>query len=118
MAFLTELWDSVFTPGTSPALIKATHASFVLLLASLIWLIVLTKSIHFINLFVIAILLYATVIWFINELQQGKLKTNEELVAEESKPEEKEQEKEQSKEQVSSATSVPSAQNTPRRRKV
>ncbi|KAI5948838.1 HNT3 [Candida theae] len=81
MAFIVELWESIFTPGTTPALIKATHASFILLLASLATLIYLTKSIHFVNLLVIAVLLYGTVVWFINELQQVKLKDNEELNA-------------------------------------
>ncbi|CUM64086.1 uncharacterized protein PRCAT00001675001 [Priceomyces carsonii] len=79
MAFITELWESVFTPGTSPALIKATHGSFILLIISLISLIYLSGSIHFINLLIIALFLYGTVVWFINELQQLKLKANEEL---------------------------------------
>lgn len=83
MSFFVELWESVFTPGTTPALITATHASFMLLIISLIVLIVLTKSIHFINLLVIAVLLYGTVVWFINELQQIKLKSNEELSSKE-----------------------------------
>lgn len=82
MSFIQELWDSVFTPGTSPALIKATHASFVLLILSLITLIFMTRSIHFINLLVISVCLYAAVIWFIEELKKAKLKSNEELAAE------------------------------------
>ncbi|CCG20601.1 Pkr1 protein [Candida orthopsilosis Co 90-125] len=93
MAFIVELWESVFTPGTTPALIKATHASFILLLISLVTFIFLTKSIHFVNLFVIAVLLYGTVIWFINELQQVKLKDNEELNAKETEGEEIEKKK-------------------------
>lgn len=83
MAFLVELWESIFTPGTSPALLKATHASFILLLLSLLSLIFYTRSIHFINLFVIALLLYASVIWFVHELQNAKLKDNEELAKKE-----------------------------------
>lgn len=79
MAFIVELWESIFTPGTSPALLKATHGSFILLLLSLLSLIYYTRSIHFINLFVIALLLYASVIWFVHELQNAKLKNNEEL---------------------------------------
>lgn len=82
MSFIQELWDSVFTPGTSPALIKATHASFVLLILSLITLIFMTRSIHFINLLVISVCLYAAVIWFIEELKKAKLKSNEELATE------------------------------------
>lgn len=79
MSFFVELWESVFTPGTSPALLKATHGSFILLLLSLLSLIYYTGSIHFINLFVIALLLYASVIWFVKELQSAKLKNNNEL---------------------------------------
>lgn len=79
MSFITELWESVLTPGTTPALVKATHASFILLIISLISLIYLSRSIHFVNLLVIAVLLYAAVVWFIKELEQAKLKSNEEL---------------------------------------
>lgn len=39
----------------------------------------MTKSIHYINLLVISIILYGLVIWFIGELQQAKLQSNEEL---------------------------------------
>ncbi|WPK27124.1 hypothetical protein PUMCH_004497 [Australozyma saopauloensis] len=79
MSFFVELWESIFTPGTSPALLKATHGSFVLLLMSLLFLIYYTRSIHFVNLFVIAALLYALVIWFVAELQRAKLMNNSEL---------------------------------------
>ena len=79
MSFIEELWQSVFTPGTTPALIKATHGSFALLIASLIWLIYLSRSIHFVNLLVIALLLYGTVFWCIGELERKKLMSNEEL---------------------------------------
>ncbi|OWB84864.1 hypothetical protein B5S33_g3520 [[Candida] boidinii] len=79
--FFEELWKSVFEPGTNPALIIATHTSFLLLVISLITLIYLSGSIHFINLLVISLLLWGSVTWFIFELekQKGLLKTNEEL---------------------------------------
>lgn len=79
MSFFVELWESVLTPGTTPALIKATHGSFILLILSLLSLIYLSRSIHFINLLVIALLLYGSVVWFINELNQAKMKDNAEL---------------------------------------
>lgn len=82
MAFIVELWQSVFTPGTTPALMKALHATFILLFISLFWLIYVTGSIHYINLLVIALLLYGSVLWFVKELEQAKLKTNEELLQE------------------------------------
>lgn len=95
MSFGTELWESVFTPGTTPALIKATHASFILLILSLLSLIYLSRSIHFINLLVIALLLYGSVIWFINEVKEMKLKNNTELEKEEDEKEKDQQEKDQ-----------------------
>lgn len=79
MSFFVELWESVFQPGTNPALMKATHGSFVLLIGSLIALIFMTRSIHFVNLLVIAIFLYVTVIWFVSELDKAKLESNEKL---------------------------------------
>jgi hypothetical protein len=82
--FFVDLWDSVFTPGTNAALIRATHGSFVLLITSLLWMIWTSRSIHFINLLVISLCLWATVTWFLIELEKekSKLKTNEELIKE------------------------------------
>lgn len=82
MSFIEDLWRSVFTPGTTPALMKATHASFIGLFLALLFLIYSTKSIHYINLLVIAILLYLLVLWFVKELELAKLKSNEELASE------------------------------------
>lgn len=80
-SFMTALWESVFTPGTTPLLIKATHGSFVLLVLSLISLIYISGSIHFVNLLIIALLLWATVTWFVQELAKEKLKSNDDLAA-------------------------------------
>ncbi|CEP61026.1 Pkr1p LALA0_S02e05072g [Lachancea lanzarotensis] len=80
--FAEELWRSIFTPGTSPQLVIATHISFSLLACCLGWLIYCTKNVHFVALLVIAVLLWATVTWFIAELQYAKLKDNEELASE------------------------------------
>lgn len=85
MSFFTDLWDSVFTPGTNPALIRATHGSFVLLTMSLLWMVFTSRSIHFLNLLVIALCLWATVTWFLAELEKekakGTLKSNEQLAS-------------------------------------
>lgn len=78
--FIVDLWESVFTPGTTPALMAATHGSFILLILLLISLIVVTRLIHFIVLLVIALCLYATVIWFVAELEVAKLQLNAELL--------------------------------------
>ncbi|CAH2353745.1 V-type ATPase assembly factor Pkr1p [[Candida] railenensis] len=108
-SFVTELWDSVFQPGTNPALIKATHGSFVLLILSLLALIYMTRSIHFINLLVIACLLYGTVVWFIGELQQAKLNKNLEL---EKESQEKKSNEEKSEEEDDVKTSTGSEINS------
>lgn len=87
--FFVRLWESVFEPGTSPQLIIATHVSFVALLLTLLWLIYATNgNIHFYALFSISLLLWFTVIWFINELPQVKLKDNDELDNDANKKEE------------------------------
>jgi len=79
--FFTQLWESVFTPGTNPALVQATHGSFVMLTLALLWMIYTSRSIHFVNLLMIALCLWASVTWFLHELskEKAKLKTNEEL---------------------------------------
>lgn len=118
MAFFTELWESVFTPGTSPALITATHASFIALIISLSCLVYVTGSIHFINLLVLSVLLYGTVIWFINELKQIKLKENEQLEKEEAEADTKSEPTVNEKAKPSSNTTATPKVATPKKRKV
>lgn len=118
MAFLVELWESIFTPGTTPALLKATHVSFVLLHLSLISLIYLTRSIHFINLLVIALLLHGAVIWFVNELKQAKLKDNTELAAETEKVAEGEKTESGEKDNKVASTSATQKSTQAKKRKV
>lgn len=72
--FVTELWKSVFEPGTTPALVLATHVSFCLLVVSLVVFAWLSKSIHLVNLLVLAVVLWALVTWFIRELEALKQK--------------------------------------------
>ncbi|ANZ75781.1 BA75_02494T0 [Komagataella pastoris] len=81
ISLVTSLWESVFTPGTTPALVLSTHLSFLCLSVTLISLIFINGSIHFVNLLVIALLLWGTVTWFIGELERekSKLKSNEQL---------------------------------------
>lgn len=82
MLFFVELWESVFKAGMTPALVTATHALFCLLLVLLGTMAVYTRSIHFFNLFIIAVCLYGLVIWFMKELEAIKLKSNEDLSSE------------------------------------
>ncbi|CAM9017004.1 unnamed protein product [Wickerhamomyces anomalus] len=86
MDFVNELWKSVLTPGTSPALILATHLTFASLVITLSFFALYSKSIHLINLLVISILLWITLTWFINEinsLEKTDLKEDNNELAEE-----------------------------------
>ncbi|ODV89964.1 hypothetical protein CANCADRAFT_24012 [Tortispora caseinolytica NRRL Y-17796] len=64
-----KLWDSIFTPGVTPALIAATHVTCALLLLTLSSLFLYTWNYHFLALFLIASALWASVTWFIKELE-------------------------------------------------
>jgi hypothetical protein len=72
MAFITDLWESIFTPGTTPSLILATHLSFGALLVTLIGLLFATRNIHFVILTVLASSLWAAITWFIKEVEAVK----------------------------------------------
>lgn len=70
--FVEELWTTITTPGTSPALVKATHGAFAGLLITLLFCIAMTRNIHFIFLFIIASGLWASITWFIREIELEK----------------------------------------------
>ncbi|PPJ59277.1 hypothetical protein CBER1_04231 [Cercospora berteroae] len=70
--FLTNLWESVFTPGTTPTLIIATNATFALLQALLLGLLIATSSIHFAILSVLCGGLWYSINWFAKELQAAQ----------------------------------------------
>ncbi|ODQ66032.1 Pkr1-domain-containing protein, partial [Nadsonia fulvescens var. elongata DSM 6958] len=72
MSFIMELWQSVLTPGHTPILVKATHASFILLLVTLVCLLVATRSWHVFFLIIIAGCLWVSITWFINEIDTIK----------------------------------------------
>jgi hypothetical protein len=77
MTFVTDLWESIFTPGTTPALVRATHFSFAALVLLLISLLVATWNLHFLALLVIASGLWAAVTWFVGELEAEKARQAE-----------------------------------------
>lgn len=68
-SFVEELWNSIFTPGTTPTLLIATNASFAALQLVLLALLLATYSIHFLILSVICAGLWAAINWFANELR-------------------------------------------------
>src|ERR1700732_2463862 len=60
----TSLWDSIFTPGPTPILVKAMNISFFALFALLIPLVYYTHNIHVILLTIVAIGLWAALQWY------------------------------------------------------
>ena len=75
--FLTDLISSIFTPGPTPSLIIATNASFALLQAVLLVLLILTYSVHFIVLSFLCAGLWWAINWFVTELEAGNKKERE-----------------------------------------
>jgi hypothetical protein len=67
-AFLTDLWESIFTPGPTPSLLKAANASFLTLQVVLAALLYATYSVHFVVLSVLCAGLWWSVNWFAAEL--------------------------------------------------
>lgn len=72
--FLTNLWDSVFTPGTTPTLLLATNATFACLQLLLAGLLAATLSIHFVILSLLCGGLWWSINWFANEVRQAQEK--------------------------------------------
>lgn len=75
--FLTNLWTSVFTPGTTPTLLVATNATFAALQLVLAALLLATYSIHFLILSVLCSGLWWSINWFASELAAAQAKEEE-----------------------------------------
>ena len=75
--FLTNLWTSVFTPGTTPTLLVATNATFAALQVVLAALLLATWSIHFAILSVLCGGLWYSINWFAAELQVAQAQAKE-----------------------------------------
>lgn len=75
--FLSNLWSSVFTPGTTPTLLIATNVSFGALQVILFGLLVATYSIHFAILSVLCGGLWWSINWFATELKAAQAKESE-----------------------------------------
>lgn len=67
--FLTNLWDSIFTPGATPTLLLATNFAFAALQLTLLALLIATYSLHFAILSVLCGSLWAAINWFVAELK-------------------------------------------------
>ncbi|KAK9450718.1 ER protein Pkr1-domain-containing protein [Limtongia smithiae] len=81
--FIKDLWDSIFTPGTTPTLVKATHYSFIALTVTLLVLCFTTFNKHFFFMTAIDLGLWAGITWFIGELEQMKAELAAKKAAEE-----------------------------------
>lgn len=66
--FLSNLWESVFTPGPTPTLLVATNVTFGALQVLLFTLLIATYSVHFAILSVLCGGLWYSVNWFAREL--------------------------------------------------
>lgn len=75
--FLTNLWESIFTPGPTPTLLLATNATFACLQALLLALLLMTSSVHFIALSILCAGLWWGVNWFARELAEAQKKEEE-----------------------------------------
>ncbi|AET40478.1 Pkr1p Ecym_6082 [Eremothecium cymbalariae DBVPG len=75
--FFVELWEGIFQPGPTPQLVIATHVSFTSLLSLLASLLYVTRNIHVAALSLIALFLWITVTWFINEFQHAATTNND-----------------------------------------
>lgn len=71
-SFLTDLWQSVFTPGPTPTLLIATNVTFAALQTLLAALLVATQSIHFAILSVLCGGLWYSINWFAMELHAAQ----------------------------------------------
>lgn len=67
-SFAVDLWESVFTPGPTPAVLRAANASFAALQLVLAALLAATASPHFAALSVLCAGLWWSVNWFAAEL--------------------------------------------------
>lgn len=61
--FVADLWESVFTPGVSPTLLKATYGAFVLLVSVLGVLLFFTRNVHVLALLIVSFCLIGSLVW-------------------------------------------------------
>lgn len=81
VAFFQDLWQSIFEPGASPVVVKATHLSFAGLVLTLVTLFYVTRSYHFLVMLALSIGLWLSVAWFVSEYTKllSEKKQNEKL---------------------------------------
>lgn len=67
-SFITDLWESIFTPGPTPSILVATNATFAALQLLLFTLLLATYSVHFIVLSFLCGGLWWSINWFAKEV--------------------------------------------------
>ncbi len=75
--FMTNLFNSIFTPGPTPTLIVATNVSFAALQCILLLLLIATYSVHFVILSFLSAGLWWAINWFVTELEAATKKEKE-----------------------------------------
>ncbi|BFZ53180.1 SMK killer toxin resistance protein [Savitreella phatthalungensis] len=70
--FAVELWNSIFTPGVTPTLLKATYGSFALLICTLSTVLFFTRNVHVLALLILSCGLVASLSWFLAEVDKMK----------------------------------------------
>lgn len=76
-AFITDLVQSIFTPGPTPTLLIATNVTFACLQAVLLLLLIATFSIHFVILSLLSAGLWWSINWFVSELRAAQAAEDE-----------------------------------------
>jgi hypothetical protein len=71
-AFITDLFQSIFTPGPTSSLIVATNVAFACLQLVLGLLLIATYSIHFVILSFLSAGLWWAINWFVSELKEAQ----------------------------------------------
>lgn len=76
-AFITDLFQSIFTPGPTSSLLVATNAAFAGLQLVLGLLLIATYSIHFLILSFLSAGLWWAINWFVAELKSAQAEEEE-----------------------------------------
>ena len=71
-AFITDLFQSIFTPGPTHSLLVATNVAFACLQVVLLLLLIATYSVHFVVLSFISAGLWWAINWFVTELKASQ----------------------------------------------
>jgi hypothetical protein len=112
--FMENLWNSIFTPGTTPTLLVATNASFLALQLILGVLLIATYSVHFFVLSALCAGLWWSINWFAMELKKaekaeeeaGRLRRRRSGLAEERQERETDDGEDEAEEETETETEV------------